>query len=271
MSEETKEYDLNGDLSGFFNPLDTSAEPTPTSQGSVLPDIEIPEGHALAGRYKSLEDLETHAGHFQSEFNKLQNDTKEAVELKQVLDTNPQLYETLAQRLAEGDAQPAPQAPQAPPQSTGDPSSDWDSLWADEPPKQTPAQSPAIDPQQVQNLVDQRVNAALGQYHQEVTAQQQQKEQDQALYNNYRTAGGSEEDFNKDIEFAQSLEGMPKDQLLATVSKLRRMNEQGIPAPQGGMPRSITNIAGSQARGHVQDEGDKIITAGRRSVDSLFK
>lgn len=267
-------YEPDGNLDGLFEP-DTPGfisgnEPIEQQQYQQpqLPQIEVPDGYALAGRYNNIQDLEKHASYYQSEYNKLQNSAKEAFEVKDILDRNPQLYNVLVDELS-GTRTQQPLSPDIPKQSG--PASDWDSIWNTGQAQESAQQSTGADPSQIQQIIDNRVNAALSEYHNALVSAQQQQVEDQRLYMNYLQSGRTEDDFVKDIEFAKQIDNLPKDQLLGLISRMRMVSEARVPVSNQGIPRSITSIAGNRDRMSAPDQGDMIVRAGRRSIEDLFK
>jgi len=289
---EPREWDAEGDLTGFFQPAQPETAQTapqaqpafaginpgyqpqvpgvaaspqfvqPQHQQPPLPDIVIPEGYALAGRYQSLQDLERHAAHFQSLADRTRNEAAEAMSVKAVLDANPALYDMLTEALERG-------------QASGVPDVVKQAIVTDDMGNQK------VDPERlaagVQAMVDQRVQPLQQQVSQQLTGM--------GLAQQYQQMGLTQQDLQADLAYAQQLGQLPEDQMLLLARQIRlgqatgpQPAQQAQPAYQPApvqappaIPRTVTSLGGyRQTPPNAQDQGAQIAQTGRRSFSQLF-
>jgi hypothetical protein len=250
-----------------------------THQPQPLPEIEIPEGYALAGRYRSLKDLEDHAKHFQSEHDKLRNQAQEAMELKQVLDQRPELYEVLAGAIED-------------PSSVGNQKQKVtmeDVIATDEFGNQRvdPAKLQEAMAAQVNSLVQQQVQAYVQPIQQQMTQSQEQA----MLQQHYQKQGLSPDELEADLNFAGQIAQMSSEEKLELARQMRLARQQTSQqpgnvqpqqphqvVPQGtypgqGIPRSVASLGGYRPAPMTQEERttNNIVAQGKRSFGELFK
>lgn len=274
------EWDSEGNLDGFFqvpNAETEEAAPQPQFSGvnpafqapepqfgampnqPPLPDIVIPDGYALAGRYQNLQQLEQHAAHFQSVADRTRNEASEALRLKDLLDSNPDLYDVLAEAVANPTRSGDGNVPDVVRQAIvtdemGNQRVDSDRLAAG-----------------VQTMVDQRLQPAMQQVNQQLASV--------SLAQQYQQMGLNQQELQADLAYAQQLGQLPQDQmlLLARQIRLTRMGQpqmqpqMPVSQPTPAIPRTVTSLGGHrQSPMTQQDQGAQIVNSGRRSFNQLF-
>lgn len=272
--------DVNGDLSGFqaflnggqpAAPQQTAVQPQMTagqmfaqtqqvgSQLPPLPAIEIPEGRALAGRYKSLDELENHASHFQSKYDRLYNESREALEIKAALDSRPEIYEQLATLLERG-ATPT----------------DLNSAFV----RDETSGEVRVDAAKIQEFIDAQVQARVAPLLAQ-TQQTQQFQQQQHLANLYAQRGIDPREMELDMRFSQQLGQMPPEDLLMAARALRLgqtqpQQFQGFQSQQIAatppIPRTVTQTPSHRPAPLSADDTHRqaIVNSGRRSFGELM-
>lgn len=225
-----------------------------------LPVIEIPEGRALAGRYNSLDQLEAAAAHFQSRYDKLYNETREAIEIKAALDSRPEIYEKLATLLEQGSTP-----------------TDLNTAFV----RDEVSGEIKIDANKIQEFIDAQVQARVAPLEAR-TQQQQQLQQQQRLTEFYTRRGIDPREMALDMQFSQQLGQMPAEDLLMAARALRLgvsqpQQFQGFQSQQIAanppIPRTVTQTPGHRPAPQSADETQKqaIMNSGRRSFSELMR